>query len=230
MADALRVSPALSDVASEEVDGGLVAQSQRRSRHGRTPRRHDAGRQRCPEQRLRTAPGLDHLRAGQSIPRRARSGTRISQRSLAAEPPVRTIEHDRHAGSADLRRDGAVTKPRRSPSAIRISSRRSRSASIWRPTPRSATRLQRSTRRSRPSTCRPTVTGTFYGDAAEFSKSLQGQPWLILAAIVTIYIVLGVLYESLIHPVHDFDDAALGRHRRGAGARDHRARTCRSWR
>ncbi len=44
------------------------------------------------------------------------------------------------------------------------------------------------------------VTGTFYGDAAEFSKSLQGQPWLILAAIVTIYIVLGVLYESLIHP------------------------------
>ncbi len=46
----------------------------------------------------------------------------------------------------------------------------------------------------------PTVTGTFYGDAAEFSKSLQNQPWLILAAIVTIYIVLGVLYESLIHP------------------------------
>ncbi|HET6389421.1 efflux RND transporter permease subunit [Hyphomicrobium sp.] len=44
------------------------------------------------------------------------------------------------------------------------------------------------------------VTGTFYGDAAEFSKSLENQPWLILAAIVTIYIVLGVLYESLIHP------------------------------
>ena len=44
------------------------------------------------------------------------------------------------------------------------------------------------------------VTGTFFGDAAEFSKSLQGQPWLILAAVVTIYIVLGVLYESLIHP------------------------------
>ena len=45
-----------------------------------------------------------------------------------------------------------------------------------------------------------TVNGTFYGDAAEFSKSLRGQPWLILAAIITIYIVLGVLYESLIHP------------------------------
>ncbi len=45
-----------------------------------------------------------------------------------------------------------------------------------------------------------TVVGTFSGDAAEFSKSLAGQPWLILAAAVAIYIVLGVLYESFIHP------------------------------
>ncbi len=44
------------------------------------------------------------------------------------------------------------------------------------------------------------ITGTYSGDAAEFSKSLANQPWLILAAIVTIYIVLGVLYESFIHP------------------------------
>jgi len=44
------------------------------------------------------------------------------------------------------------------------------------------------------------VTGTYSGDADEFTKSLAGQPWLILAAIVTIYIVLGVLYENFIHP------------------------------
>ena len=44
------------------------------------------------------------------------------------------------------------------------------------------------------------VTGTYSGDAAEFSKSLAGEPWLILAAVVAIYIVLGVLYESFIHP------------------------------
>ena len=44
------------------------------------------------------------------------------------------------------------------------------------------------------------VTGSFFGDANEFSKSLASQPWLILAAIVTIYIVLGVLYESFVHP------------------------------
>ncbi|MDP2296417.1 MAG: efflux RND transporter permease subunit [Pseudolabrys sp.] len=45
------------------------------------------------------------------------------------------------------------------------------------------------------------VTGSYSGDAAEFAKSLAGQPWLILAAVIAIYIVLGVLYESFIHPL-----------------------------
>ncbi len=45
------------------------------------------------------------------------------------------------------------------------------------------------------------LVGSYSGDAAEFGKSLAGQPWLILAAAVTIYIVLGVLYESFIHPL-----------------------------
>ncbi len=45
------------------------------------------------------------------------------------------------------------------------------------------------------------VTGTYSGDAAEFAKSLAGEPWLILAAVIAIYIVLGVLYESFIHPL-----------------------------
>ncbi len=44
------------------------------------------------------------------------------------------------------------------------------------------------------------VIGSYSGDTAEFAKSLAGQPWLVLAAIVAIYIVLGVLYESFIHP------------------------------
>jgi multidrug efflux pump subunit AcrB len=42
--------------------------------------------------------------------------------------------------------------------------------------------------------------GSFAGEAAEFQSSLAGEPYLILAAIVAVYIVLGVLYESLIHP------------------------------
>jgi multidrug efflux pump subunit AcrB len=46
-----------------------------------------------------------------------------------------------------------------------------------------------------------TITGGFYGTAAEFQSSLSSEPFLILAAVIVIYIVLGVLYESYIHPI-----------------------------
>jgi multidrug efflux pump len=46
-----------------------------------------------------------------------------------------------------------------------------------------------------------TVSGSFQGAAQAFQSSLSSEPWLILAAILTIYIVLGVLYESVIHPL-----------------------------
>ncbi len=39
------------------------------------------------------------------------------------------------------------------------------------------------------------------GDTEEFARSAANEPWLILAAIVTIYIVLGLLYESAVHPI-----------------------------
>ncbi|MFO0919208.1 MAG: multidrug efflux RND transporter permease subunit [Planctomycetaceae bacterium] len=41
----------------------------------------------------------------------------------------------------------------------------------------------------------------FQGTAKAFQSSLANTPWLILAALVTVYIVLGVLYESYIHPI-----------------------------
>ena len=46
-----------------------------------------------------------------------------------------------------------------------------------------------------------TIRGTFQGTAKVFQDSLANQPFLILAALVTIYIVLGVLYESYVHPL-----------------------------
>jgi len=46
-----------------------------------------------------------------------------------------------------------------------------------------------------------TVRGSFSGTANAFQKSLETQPWLILAALLTLYLVLGVLYESLLHPL-----------------------------
>ncbi len=42
---------------------------------------------------------------------------------------------------------------------------------------------------------------TFEGTAQAFQTSLSNQPWLILAALMAVYIVLGMLYESYIHPV-----------------------------
>jgi multidrug efflux pump len=45
------------------------------------------------------------------------------------------------------------------------------------------------------------IQGAFQGTAASFENSLSSEPLLILAALVTVYIVLGVLYESYIHPI-----------------------------
>ncbi len=47
----------------------------------------------------------------------------------------------------------------------------------------------------------PGLTGSFQGSAQAFQSSLKSQPYLILAAIIAIYIILGMLYESFIHPL-----------------------------
>src|SRR5580704_11364256 len=46
-----------------------------------------------------------------------------------------------------------------------------------------------------------TIRGSFQGTAKAFQDSLDNQPFLVLAALITIYIVLGVLYESYVHPL-----------------------------
>ena len=46
-----------------------------------------------------------------------------------------------------------------------------------------------------------TIRGTLQGTARAFQRSIGTEPFLILAALVTVYIVLGVLYESYIHPI-----------------------------
>ena len=65
-----------------------------------------------------------------------------------------------------------------------------------------------------------TITGNFQGTAQAFQSSLKSQPYLILAALVAVYIILGMLYESYIHPADDSLDAAVGRGRCVAGAAD----------
>ena len=62
------------------------------------------------------------------------------------------------------------------------------------------------------------VQASFQGTAQRFKHSLKNEPWLILAAIVTVYIVLGVLYESYIHPITILVDVAVGWRRRDSRA------------
>jgi multidrug efflux pump subunit AcrB len=46
-----------------------------------------------------------------------------------------------------------------------------------------------------------TITGSFQGTAQAFQSSLRSEPYLILAALVAVYIILGMLYESYVHPL-----------------------------
>ncbi len=46
-----------------------------------------------------------------------------------------------------------------------------------------------------------TLTGTFQGTAQAFQSSLSSTPYLIAAALITVYIILGILYESYILPL-----------------------------
>ena len=45
------------------------------------------------------------------------------------------------------------------------------------------------------------IIGNFQGTARAFQASLESQPWLILTALLAVYLVLGMLYESTIHPI-----------------------------
>jgi multidrug efflux pump subunit AcrB len=47
----------------------------------------------------------------------------------------------------------------------------------------------------------PSLTGTFQGNAQAFQASLASEPYLVAAALIVIYIILGVLYESYVHPL-----------------------------
>jgi multidrug efflux pump len=199
MADALRASPALRDVASEEVEGGLIAKVTvdrvTAGRLGVTMQAVNDALSNAFGQRqvstiyeqanqyrvvLEAAPEYrsDPSRLSRLYVPSSTTGTQVLLTSVA------TMRYE----TAPL----AISHQDQFP-AITISFNLAPNASL-------SDALAAVDTARKTVNLPATVTGTFYGDAAEFSKSLQGQPWLILAAIITIYIVLGVLYESLIHP------------------------------
>ena len=91
--------------------------------------------------------------------------------------------------------------PKRCRSITRDSFPRSRCRSTCPPTPLSARPSPTSTNSPTAFHFPPTIQADFQGTAASFRNSLSNEAVLILAALVTVYIVLGVLYESFIHPI-----------------------------
>ena len=64
----------------------------------------------------------------------------------------------------------------------------------------------------------PTVSASFQGTAQAFKDSLSSEPILIITALITVYIVLGMLYESYIHPITILSTLAVRGRGRAAGA------------
>ena len=200
--EAARRCPSSRDVASDQQTRRPAARARHRSRHGLAPRRLAAGDRRHALRRLRPAPGLDHLHAAQPVPRHPRGEARV---------PAETREAlDQHLRAARRRasrcRCRAFAHYERTPSPLSINHQGqfpsvtlSFNVARRRVARRRGRRHPR--RRCASSGCRPGVHGEFQGTAQAFSESLASEPMLILAALITVYIVLGVLYESYIHPI-----------------------------
>ena len=148
--------------------------------------------------------------------RRARS--RHTDRGQPSPPATASIPNGGEVPLSAFAHFESTT--RRWPSTTRGNFRWSPFPSTWRPALRWATPPTRSTKRRSKSACRRAFMAAFQGTAHAFQASLSNEPLLILAALVTVYIVLGVLYESYIHPLTILSTLALGRRGRDPGAAD----------
>ena len=151
--------------------------------------------------RLRRAAGFDDLRLGDSYqviieldPRIDWSPERLAEIKVAARQAAALVplgafaRIERTAGPLTVNQLGqlpAVTISYNLPHGVALGD--------------SVTRDRRAQGPS--SACRRPITTTFYGTAKTFEDSLANQGLLILGAILTIYIVLGILYESFVHPL-----------------------------
>ena len=149
---------------------------------------------------LRATAGVHDVHPVEPVPGRARGHAGISERPPSAPVPGHPFV-DRRPGAVErvypiFRDHHAVghQPPRAVPCGRRCHS-------IWLRAIRSVTPSTRSSRPRNASACPPSVHGSFQGTAQAFQASLGNETWLILAALVTVYIVLGILYESYIHPL-----------------------------
>ena len=200
--DAAAGAAELRDVASDQQNRGLQTRARDRPRHGVAPRHHAADDRRHALRRVRPAPDLDDVHAAEPVPRGARSRAVVpaTHRSDLQDIYVPVADRRRRCRWPPSRASRRPTRPlvvnHQGQFPVGDASR-----STSRPARRSARRSRRSTQSSRTSACPPSIQAGFQGTAQAFQASLANEPLLILAALVTVYIVLGVLYESYIHPI-----------------------------
>ena len=202
LVDKLHVCHELRDVASDQQSAGLQADMlidrDTASRLGISA----AGDRRHSLRRFRAAAGLDHLYAAQPVSRGARSRPAIPTESRFVETIyvqlVDTESRCRFASFTHLRSGKhaplAINHQGQFP-VVTLSFNLAPGVSLG-----DATQGDRSSGKAI-SGCRPAFTPASKERRQPSSNSLATEPWLILAAIVTVYIVLGVLYESYIHPI-----------------------------
>ena len=140
--------------------------------------------------------------------------------------------HQRRPGALERRDPPPDQPPLPLLSTIRASSPPSRSPSTSPPAWPSATPSTPSTKWSRTAGMPSTIRGNFAGTALAYKASLASEWLLIATALLAVYIVLGILYESFVHPDHHPFHPALRRRRRGAGpdAHAHRPERHRAYR
>ena len=97
--------------------------------------------------------------------------------------------------------NGRRARPNRCRSATRGNSRPSPSASTWRKGGSLGTATEAIQQAERDMQMPASLIGTFQGNAQAFQASLRTVPMLILAALFVVYLILGILYESYIHPL-----------------------------
>ena len=174
--------------------------------------------------RLRPAPGVDHVHAAEPVPRGDGGGAALLAEPRDAARHLRALV-DRRAGAAERLRALRAVDHALWRSITRGSSPPSRCPSTSRPASRWATRSSAiDGGGAARSACPPRIRASFQGTAQAFQASLANEPMLILAALVTVYIVLGMLYESYIHPLtilSTLPSAGVGRDP-GAAALPHR--------
>ena len=201
--DRVKELPGVTDVTTDREQGGLQANVDHRPQGRRAPRRAHAGHRQRAQRRLLAAADFHHLRTratsiavilevdpqGPARPHRPRRRSTFRATATAQVPLSAVARFERAIAPLVVNHQGQF------PSVTITYNLERRARTI------AAARPRRSRRRWRRCMCPIRSAPTSPATCWPSSRALGAQPLLILAALIAVYIVLGVLYESLAHPL-----------------------------